>query len=615
MSRFAAPTQNNNGSGATTLLPRDGTVNPYDFPEQDPEGPGHSIDPLTFLTPHALAEARKSSWLRLQWVRDMRERVIRAYAGVMAEDQTQDPVIVNLVEQAVDTLHPQLTYDDPHCNVEPVGSSSLSGAAMIRKLSSERTARDIGLGDIHSQAVLDALLGPMAICRTGLRAGPERYNVRGREFRQGIFYAALIDFDDYVIDQGARNDSECIFEGHRYRIPRSIALDSDLYDNSVIENLPVLKLGKMEQGQVEGLEGWMGDPYRLVEMIELWDIAVYLGDCTLICTLTDVITDKWCRKPYEYWGPDTGPYVKLSFSRIPNVAIPKIFGARIMPISDAINQATDKVVDDIVTEKTTYAYAAGEEDFADAMRLARNNEWIKTDNPEKVKTMTSGGIKQETIGAISFLRDCFNSASMSPDILGGTKDQSGTATGASILQGNAVVRLKRMQRQSQTFLTKIFRHIAWYKDSDSQLQETVVARLPGDISVELQNTAQLREGAFADFNYEVDAYATQPMDPVMRLAKFLELLPQIPVLAQLGPDPFGKIMHVAAQALEMPELDDISPDAAFMQIKDQLAGMVPQAPQGQPVQPAQGPKPVSRMAAKPVNQVRSANYASVPGQR
>lgn len=584
---LAAPSLNGSPGGAPMGFP---AIHSNGLPPGPEDAP-----PSEFLIPSRLSDARRRSWLRMAWVRDMREKVVRAFAGVSTEDQADTPSFCNLMEQAVDTLHPQLVAGVPKATVEPIGSLNLEGPAMIRELSLNRTARDIKLGQLHSDAVLDALLGPMAICRTGLKAGPERYLVGDRQFTMGSFYAALIDLDDYVCDQAGRSDGALMFEGHRYRIPRKTALDSGLYNPDVITSLAPLRLGRYEKGNVEELGGRQGDPYLLIDMVELWDIAVYLGDTTLICTLADSRSSEWAREPYEYWGPATGPYVKLSFSKLPNNAIPKVWGARILDLAEAANDSSAKMVDDILTDKTVHTYVKGEEDAADAVKGAHNNEWVAVENKDSVQTHTEGGVKEQTLAAIQWLKEMFNTASLSPDILGGQKDNSGTATGASILQGNAVVRLKQMQARSQEFLSDIFRHMGWYKDNDPGLEETVVARLDGGEKVELVNNAQMRRGGFADFNYSTDAFASQPTDPVVKLANLLKFLPELPVLMQLGPEAFSKVMHIAAKALEEEMLDEINPDQQFAQLRDMLAQTVqpPGAATGVPQrgQPAGGPTP------------------------
>jgi hypothetical protein len=543
-----------------------------------PDAVDPSEDPWPF-SPQSLNDARKDSYMRLGWVRDLRTRVVRAYAGVCAEDQVDEPSYINLVEQAVDVLHPQLTSLFPKASAEPARTTRLAGAATIREASLNHTADEIELGETHSDAVLDALLGPFAVVRTGIRAGAEEEVVSGRRMNKGQFYANLIDLDDYVCDQAARRDGDFVFEGHRYRIPKetlmtAVKLDgSPMYDRKVAKGLETLSLnGGEEKGDVEELQGHHGDPYELVEMVELWEIAVYMGDRTIICTLHEGC-DKWVRAPYEYWGPETGPYVKLSFLKIPNNAIGKVFAARVMNIADAINGTAEKVTSDIADEKTTYVYKQGEEDFADALRKSKNGEYLASDDPAAVNAVKSGGVQEQTIAAIAVLREWFNSAALSPDISGGQKDNSGTATGAAILNGNAQLRIKFMDGRSRLFLTRIFRHMAWYEDTDPLLQKTVVRRMPGGEKVELVNTAELREGEYGDYNFKTDSASFVPMDPMMMLARLMEFLRELPGLAQLGPDAFSKIVGIGSRRLDEPVLDEINLDPTNMQMREQAAAM------------------------------------------
>jgi len=535
--------------------------------QQDGPDPGNAIEPE--ITPNLLGQAVKNSWERQRVFREVRVQALERHAGPHYGDSAQpDRAYVNLINQAVETLISQLVAFEPKAHVDPIEGGLLI-EALVRELSLNRAAKRAQLGEVHYNWVLEALFAPFGIIRTGLKAGTEQVTVGSKTFNRGEFFAENIDFDDYVMDQSARRPTDRTFEGHRLRVPRAVALAAErepgvpLYDAAVINGAPRLTLGKSEPTESDKLGGFQGDPYELVDMIELWEIAVYLGDRTRIYTLTDLAAPKWARDPYDYWGPETGPYVKLWFMPLPSNAMPISYASRMIDLHDAGNETANRFIDSIKETKIVHVYRPGEEDLAEAVKQGGDNQWVKGD-PTAINSIKSGGIVPELQPGMQFIMELFNNASGSSQLLGGQKDIAKTATAATILQGNAQARITVMTNRSLRALSTVFEHMAWYQDNDPALKETLMARLPGGARTEFQNTPELRKGNYGQFIFSVDAYSAKPLDPAVRLDKLVQGLQVLFSAAPLGPQAFAMVAQIMSKELQIPEIDQISPDPSMM---------------------------------------------------
>lgn len=557
------------------------------------------------FSPADLGEMMQDSYDRLESFRETRRRLIADYCGphygMSAPVAGVDPLFEadhhNLIQQTIDALLPNLTAKDIKPSVE-ARTQRLVLEAMARERQLERTLDDIGLADTHGQAVLDAFLGPFGIVWVGLRAADDLHVVRDRQFRKGQFVAACIDFDDYVIDQSAKRDTQSLFEGHRFRIRRAEALrcvrmdGSPMYVSEVVESAPTITTGDRDGGDVHKLAGHTGDPYRAADWLEFWSVAVYADGVVWIATVDRLGREaKFVREPYVYWGHGRGPYRKLSFLGVPNNAMPLAFANRVRDLHGSTKRVANKVIDDILTAKDVLIFRPGDEDLADAIRTASNGQQIKGD-PTAVQNMTFGGSLANLFPALEFIRSMANDATGGSQLESGAKDNSKTATGASILQGRQQMRQEFMQAKSLRFLSSIVQAAAWYQVHDPFLQATVIQRLPGGHRVELRLDPEIVEGQYDEFAFTVKSLVNVQMDPSVKAARLIEIIGQLPALAALGPQAFTKIMSILSSHLDIPELDEINPDPSALIAKEQqMQAQASQTGTGGPAPQAQSQRP------------------------
>ncbi len=537
------------------------------------------------FTASDLGRMALESYDRLERFRDVRTKLIAEYVGphylgdsIPVGDEGTNAEQVNLIQQSVEALLPNLVAKTISPSVTP-RSANLAVEAMARERTLERTCDQINLVDTHGMAVLDSLLGPMGIVWVGIKAGNDTHTVMDRQFASGQFTAAAIDFDDYVIDQSAKRRTQALFEGHRTRMTIREAkaarrMDgSPLYNHEVLESIDRLRHGDKNIGETQKLSGNSRDPYEVAGFIEVWHLAVYVDGLTYICVIDQLGSEaKFLREPYVYWGPAEGPYRHLSYLNVPNNAVPLAFANRVRDLHDAMRRLSSKIIGDVLTAKDVGIFAPGSEDLTEAINRAVNGQWIKGD-PTSITRVTMGAELAKLFPVLDQIRSMANDATGGSQLEGGAKDNSKTATGASIIAGKQANRAEWMGSRSLAFLSSIIQAAAWYQAHDPFLQATVVQRLPGGLKVELLNTAELAQGSYDDFAFKVDALLNRQIDPMVRASKLIELVGQLPAIASLGPQAFSKIMTILASSMDIPELDEINPDQTSMMATQQQMAM------------------------------------------
>jgi len=582
-------------------------------PQQDPDDPGIPGFPFTAQD---LGEMGKDSYDRLNAFRVTRQAMLQQYVGPHYPGGSSGDDYSNLVQQTIEGMLQTLGAEEIKVSATPATLDlKLEAMAQARKL--ERTAEEIDLAGTHGEAVLDALLGPFGVVWVGLKAGSDQCAINDRRFNPGLFTAATVDLDDFVIDQQAKKRTQALFMGHRTRLMRSeakaamVGEGQPLFDSEVIDGCVTISTGDEDRGDTQEMAGRSGDPYDTADMIELWQLAVYIGGEVWCCVLDRLDAGaKFARKPWKWWGNERGPYLFLSFLEVPNNAIPLAFVNRIADLNKACARIARKAVSDFIEAKDVNVYRPGEQDLAEAVRKAAHGSWVMGD-PSAITTISNSGTLQKLFPVLEWVKGLANDATGGTQLQAGAKDNSKTATGASIIAGKQQQREDFMQGKSKKFLTEIAQACSWYIFNDPFLRGSVTQRLPGGAHIELAIDPELRESDWSKTAIKIDAMAGKKIDPAVRGSQFIQLCGTLPSLAALGPDAFTKIMSIAARELDQPDLDEINPDPSMLQARQmELAqtGQETQQNRGQE-QPGIG---AARPGAMQLGQTRSAMAGGAP---
>lgn len=564
-------------------------------PEQISEADPEEIlpaDPDEFpFTERELGQMMQDSFDSQEDFRRLREKVIRElagfhYPGSKPSDGVQD--YRNVLRESLEAMYPDLICSHLQPNVAPA-TLNLSVEAMIHQIRLEKTADEVDLLQTHAEAILDAWIGPFGVTWCGLRAANDFAAVEGRQFNPGIFAPTIVDFDDYIIDQSCKRRSQAKFESHRSRLRLADALamtlepDKPLFDHEVIRDMGLLSKGSPDRGETEDIRAHSGEVYRPGNFIEIWYFAVYSGSRIWTGAVDRLGPGaRFAIAPRPWWGPEGGPYHVVSFNKLPANTLPPGCAVGSLALHGAEKRIVAKVVDDIVEAKNVNVVRPGEQDIAEAVKNARNNEYLFGD-PTAIASVKSGGALVDLFPALQMMEDLVNKSTNGVSLMSGAKDVSKTATGTANLAARQQARREPMQDESKRFLVGMLKAAAWYSINDPMIKGTVIQRLPGGHRIELIADRSLMDGDFGDFKFSISALTSQPMDPAVKADKFISVLNQIPTLAQLGPQVVTKSLTILGRLLNEPEIDEINPDPSHLLARQALAGQIQPGPGGQPM--------------------------------
>jgi hypothetical protein len=559
--------------------------------------------------------------LRMMPFRQMRNLVNREFGGAwygnfadIGARAESDKRPVNLLYQFVRTYLPNLV--GPAIKVKVTAKTmGMRAQATTRELMLNHMLKEMNFTRTWRAVVQDALTGGLGVCRTGLRAGGSSYKVNGELFDMGQPYAVRVDLDDFVRDPQSRDPLEDCWRAFRYRVSRRELLELGIYDPDVVNSIPMIGYaGAMTRGESDEIMGNRQDIDPIDEKVELWDVLYYHGDTVLEGTLAGNMS-KWLMEPHEYEGREGAPLELLSLVDMPNNAMPVSPCGSILDLHLAMAAAGAKMTNQLLKTKASYIYSTAKgEETAMEMRDSFDQEFFQGD-PSSVAAVKSGGLLPEMLPAFDWLEGQANKMT-AIHLLNGSEDTSKTATVGSYMQGNASVLLNDWRGLCNEACSKVVRTLAWYFDTDPQLNRTFSYKLPNGAEADVVYDAEAKEGDFGDFHWDLAPFVDTAMDPSLKMRRFGEFMTAagtfLPMVMQFGGDMVAAV-EVMADQYQVPEIADIFPTQNLQmmsQMVDARYGNPGQAtPGGKQMTPA-GPKPAA--GNRPIDQTRSDMAATVP---
>lgn len=554
----------------------------------------------SLLTPQDVFDAVRQSDDRLDPSREARQDAYQEYAGRYGykDDKVRRPV--NLIAKAVNTFVPYLASRSP---THAVSTENLAVRGEAKKLSLalDVVSRKLRRMKISRQVILDSFLSPKGIVRCGTRAGADIYLTSGKTINPGQPYIMRVDWDDWIFDPAARCRDEALFEGHYYRLPRTDALESGVFEGMehVIESLPAIgdgRCGFRRTSRHEDLsrQGDSGD-YDMIDLIELMDLVFYDDDQPVKVTLpaSEDYCDDFLRVvPLD--APDVGPYYDLEFYPIPNqpYGIPPVAWWR--ENAEHFQTLLNKAVDEIMKSRQVLVHKRDADEDAETIRDAEDSEILGVDDPEGVKNLQLGGVLPDLMPMSTLFMSWFDYSANNPSLLAGDKggtDKVGIYEGQ---QAGAMQIVNDYQLLHEMFEEEVSRDLGWRLLNDPFIQLPLTKRIPGGEFVELQfNPAQM-SGDFEDFNFKLKPRSMQLQNQDLRARRLVELLGVLGQAAEIQMATQGaynatKVAQIVGNEFDIDEIDEIILDPAYaMQLQALYAGAA--QPQG-PGQPAGMVKP------------------------
>lgn len=504
---------------------------------------------------HRLREAVRIAQHRLSPFRESRLDFIREYAGHhYGNDPTPEKVPTNFIELAVNIYTRALAAHAPQVLAStPV----LQHKPLARKLelATNKVMEDICFESELIDTVMDALFC-VGVLKVGLRD----------DGQDGQPYAQHVDFDDLIIDMGARRWDEVSFIGNRYRLPLEDVLANEAFDADVREALDRMDDPREmynEVGDEMAQSIAMGEPQEGEEYEKHIDlIDLYLPREQLLVTYADEYENKpLAARPWR--GSPRGPYHWLSFFRVP---------ANIMPLAPVsvwydlhllANHLFRKIGRQAERQKTLGVAQQGSEVDGRRIRDAADGELVMVDNVGSVGQMSFGGVDNGTLAAFLQTKDQFNWFAGNLETMGGLGPQADTLGQEELLHSSASARLTDMQETVISFTKKAVQDLAGYvwnhptRSYDVQYQHR-------HYTIPMSLTPGERQRVpLSAINVKIEPYSMQHRPPQARVRTLTQVftqlvLPMLPMLEKQGivPDLEG-FLRTIGRLLHLDELEEV----------------------------------------------------------
>lgn len=549
--------------------------------------------------PRRLQHAAHEGFRRMENFRRARLMFIRSYVGQYYDRDKgrigSEPL--NLIFNAIRVLVPNLVSNFPKTNVSsPYLPYRDYGKTL--GLALDFNAKQINIRDVYRRGIVDALF-TMGIFKTGLASSNDAVSFGDDlDIDPGEIYTRNVDFDNFVFDPTIRGDmSEASFTGDRIIVPRRELLESGLYNNSMVEQLPALqardhtdrtrRVSELSRRNITS-HAFLEEE---VEVLELWVPAA--NAIVTVPGSRDVTFEDYMRVT-DYVGDPDGPYTMLSFTPpVPGNPLPVAMVGVWHDLHVMANNMAVKVMDQADRQKDVVVYKPSSADDAVELRDAADGEAIAVEDPDGVKTVSFGGQKQSNELHLMQLQGWFNQMAANPQGVGGQDLRADSATEAGILNQNANIGLNDMQDLIYIAGAKEAAKRAFYLHTDPLINLPLVRReiVQTPLGFEHQDiqiflTPEARRGDFLDFAFEFEQDSMQRVDQNLRLQRAMDfgirLLPTAINAAvqalQVG-IPFNVMAYIdrMARAAGITWMDEVFFDPTFQQRLEMVLLGGPQA--------------------------------------
>lgn len=529
---------------------------------------------------YRLAKSIKFGDKRMDAFRKNRLKHLRQFAGTWyGHDTPEKAEPLNLVFSVVRAMLPNLVIE-PRTMVS-ARHPRFRAFAELLALAINRVIKEIRFGDTVCRAIVDSFFGP-GVLYTGLAAGA------GREVadQQGYLhdpdepFSEHIDIADYIPDPYATKRESYSFESHRFRAPFEWAMDTRLFRRDLLESLG--RAGQDRQREARSHAEQLSTPQgpedeNWVEQIEL--VSAWLPDYDLIVTLPSQLDDtRGVLSEAEWIGPDTGPYDVFGYMDVPSNTMPISPIGQIFDLHELVNELARKIKRQAERQKDIGVYESADEWSAENIRTASDGDMVPVKNKDRVGELHLGGVDPKNYESVEYFERHLNEIAGNPALMGGIEAKSGTLGQDQMLYASASGNLDYWRGRIKKTLDRVLEKIGYFVWSDPVREMQLVQTLPGGIQVPQRWTPEERQGAFEDYQIEIQAYGIRADSPEQQYARILDLcerfvLPAAQIAMAQGTAPnMAVLFEVLGKVGDIPRADEIFQPVAAPPIGMQQPG-------------------------------------------
>ena len=441
---------------------------------------------------------------------------------------------LNMVARAVNLLLPLLASQNPKAMTR-ARIVELAPAAEILRLTLNHLSDKIRIGDTLREVVLNALFY-MGIIKKGLcDGGPRIKDALGVYHDSGQLFCDSIHPEDYKFDISARKREELDWEGNFYYIPAEQIFDSGMYSN--YDKLSIAYGKDLKNSAEEIAKGNINHFNSMTPYVRLCEI--YVPSENVLLTLPDEGQGTHPIRTTDYTGPVGGPFDTLSFNLFPESIIPIAPLFVNLDLHYFINIMTRKMARQANREKKILAYQGNASGDAERISDSEDGATVKVDDINAIKEIEYGGTGDASYKWVEWLNGKWSEQLGNANLIGGLKAEAGTLGQEQMMLANASAVIDDMAGQVHKLLKGVFGTFAFHIFTDPFLDITVSKRKAGLYNIPVHLTADTREGDFWSYNFDVEPYSMQRMNPQMRMRKIMEIvtgiiIPTLPIAMQQG---------------------------------------------------------------------------------
>lgn len=539
------------------------------------------------IGPRRVQLAAHAGFKRMRNFRSARLMFIRSFVGPYYDKDHgnvgAEPL--NLIFNAIRVLVPNLVSNFPKHNVATEFLAYREYANLLG-LALDFNSKQIEIVETYRRWIVDALF-TMGILKTGIADSGKAINF-GDNFiiDPGEIYTANVDFDNFTFDPTIRGDlREAAFMGDRIIVPRREVLESGLYNNALVEQLPNVH-ARPESGRGRSVSdlsrsniGTDAFLEQEIELLELWVPAA--NAIVTVPGASNVFFEDYLRVD-DHDGDSTGPYTFLSFTPpVPNNPLPIAMVGIWQDLHTMANKMAVKIMDQASRQKDITVYKPSAADDAVELRDASDGDAVAVEDPDGVRVMSYGGQARSNEGHVIMLQSWFNMMAANPQGIGGQDLRADSATEANILNQNANIGLSDMNDLIYIAGAKEARKRAFLMHTDPLINIPLVTREPLQLAggtqmqeVQVFLTPEARRGDFFDFAFEFQQDSMKKVDHTVRLQRAFDfgvrILPtavNAAVMASQVGIPFNLPVYLRkmAEAAGIDWLDEVFFDPNFQQ--------------------------------------------------
>lgn len=512
-------------------------------------------------------------WKQDDCWRNTHADLVRSYAGrttypafkdrLSGESQYLQKEIENHLLQVVESYVMTMAANRPRFLVTTPFPENRAFANKYQR-ALDRYARTLALEETFQEVVRDACLTTgIAYVHQGDLATPNLYD---REHRLGGRpFVSRIPLKQLVRDTEASCVMDASFIGHIYTMPFEQAVRDKRFRRSaraqMRESGPDMTRVKDDNAQTESEHNRVDD---LVHLLNVYvrrrhQIRTYLVRPDFSFVLPEPLQVVPCRDSCP-------PYHFLQFSPVHDQFFPTSPAIALQLLIRLASSLYRKLEDQAEAQKNIGI--GPKDDDTEALRVARNGEWIGVNNPQQgaYHTVRFDGPDQNNFGLFVKTRQAIDRAGGNVTHRMGLGPSADTASQERMIGENSSRQEAFYQQRFVSFARGVGKSLARLIYDDSTLRIPGTYRVTDRIEVEddwqPNNFVDSRQGEY-DKHYlvDIDPYSMGYKSPADRAALldriFMQLMPAAPMLAQMGVQPdLAAHLDTLARYNDLPELRD-----------------------------------------------------------